>query len=58
MRGIHISKVPPRLLEVRDNWRYFWQWIPVLGLLYERFIYFRAWNKWSRDNPDIGIIYH
>ena len=57
-KSIHISKVPPRLIEVRDNWRYFWRWVPILGLLYEKFTYHKAWNKWNEENPDIFAIKH
>jgi len=56
-KKIQISQVPPELIRVRDNWRHYWQWIPVIGSLYHRFVYVRKWGKWTLAN-NIGIIEH
>ena len=54
---VHISEVPSELIKVRNNWRCFWQWIPILGSFYQRFVYHRKFNKWISANKIGGIMH-
>jgi len=57
LKKVHISEIPPELIRVRDRWRYFWSWIPIIGELYRRFIYVRRMNRWLEDNK-VDVIIH
>lgn len=57
MKVIHVSEIPPELTKIRDNWRYFWSKVPVLGELYRRFVYHKRMNEWLDENRVDAIIH-
>lgn len=57
MKTIYASEIPDSLIQRRDNWRYTWRWIPILGWFYHKYWYTKPMNKWLDDNG-IDMILH
>jgi len=51
---IHVSELPPDIQLMKERYRDFWMWLPIIGKLYARRLA-KRYDQWCKENNIDGV---